>query len=182
MLRRASEVAILDAFPARAAQLEDDLTAAAGRGVLVALNAYAPTEIEGVEVARSVHGDRTRRRWPGDWLNLVVDGREFLIAFLDPRRHLGPPGDLVRKPLPGLDYHSALSSELILNVLEDLIEQGASAERLRSETDPSSATESPARSRLPRTGQRDRRTGNSRSTVAPRTRKGDPRCSRFASW
>jgi sugar-specific transcriptional regulator TrmB len=133
MLRRASEVAILDAFPARSTTLEDDLAAAAGRGVLVALNAYAPTAIEGVDVVRSVHSDRTRGRWPGDWLNLVVDGREFLIAFLTHDGTSVHQAIWSGSPYLAWAYHSALSSELILNVLEDLIERGAAAERLRSE-------------------------------------------------
>ena len=133
MLGRASEVAILDAFPSLVSMLQDDLRAAAGRGVLVALNAYAPTTIEGIEVARSVHGDRTRRRWPGDWLNLIVDGRELLIAFL------GHDGNTVHQaiwsgsPYLAWAFHSAVSSELILNVVEELVEGGVETEQLRAE-------------------------------------------------
>jgi len=133
MLRRASEVAILDAFPALVGLLEDDLVAAAGRGVLVALNAYAPTAIEGVEVARAAHSDRTRRRWPGDWLNLVVDGRELLIAFLAPDGASVHQAIWSGSPYLAWTYHSALSSELILNILENLVEQGTGTKQLRSE-------------------------------------------------
>jgi len=133
MLRRAGEVAILDAFPALVTLLEDDLAAAADRGVLVALNAYAPTAIEGVEVAHAAHSDRTRRRWPGDWLNLVVDGREFLIAFLTPDGASVHQAIWSGSPYLAWTYHSALSSELILNILENLVEQGTGTKQLRSE-------------------------------------------------
>ena len=133
MLRRAREVAILDAFPPLVALLEDDLAAAAGRGVLVGLNAYGPVAIESVEVAHAADSDRTRCRWPGDWLNLVVDGRELLLAFLAPEGASVHQAIWSGSPYLAWAYHSALSSELILNAMENLIEQGASTEQLRSE-------------------------------------------------
>ena len=133
MLRRAREVVILDAFPDLVALLEDDLAAAAGRGVLVGLNAYGPIAIEGVEVSIAAHSDRTRQRWPGDWLALVVDGRELLLAFLAPQGASVHQAIWSGSPYLAWAYHSALSSELILNTMENLIEQGAGTEQLRSE-------------------------------------------------
>jgi sugar-specific transcriptional regulator TrmB len=133
MLGRAKEVVLLDAFPALVALLEDDLAAAAGRGVLVGLNAYGPIAIEGVEVALAAHSDRTRRRWPGDWLSLVVDGREFLLAFLAPQGASVHQAIWSGSPYLAWAYHSALSSEMILNTMENLLEQGAGTEQLRSE-------------------------------------------------
>jgi len=62
-----------------------------------------------------------------------VDGRELLIAFLAHDDSAVHQAVWSGSPYLAWTYHSALSAELILNVMEELVEQGVTTERLRSE-------------------------------------------------
>jgi sugar-specific transcriptional regulator TrmB len=127
MLRRCAEVALADAFPLALEALRPDLESAAARGVQVAVKAYAPAEVAGARVVLDSASDRVLERWPGQWLNLVVDGREHLIAFLtaDGRgvRQAVWSGSAVLSWV----YHSALSSEIVLDDVRNRLGAGADA-------------------------------------------------------
>ena len=82
MIERAERVVVVDAFPAALDAVTDAVTRAAGRGVRVFVEAYAPCSIPGVEVVVVEHGAVTRRRWRSEQLNVVVDGREHVAALL----------------------------------------------------------------------------------------------------
>ena len=133
MLERAERIALLDVFPGPLEVLRPDLERAAARGIDVALKIYAPAEIAGAETILSARGAQVLGRWPGEWVNLVVDGAEHLLAFL------APDGDGVNQAVWSGSaylswvYQSAVSGELILARLEDRIERGAGAARLREE-------------------------------------------------
>jgi len=83
MLERCKEVALLDLFPEPLEELRDAIEQAAARGALVGVVAYQPAELAGVQVVVDPQGARTLQRWPGQWLNLVIDGSECLMAFLE---------------------------------------------------------------------------------------------------
>lgn len=83
MLERSREAALLDLFPEPLETLRGAIESAAARGVLVGVVAYQPTEIAGANVVVDPQGARVLQRWPGQWLNLVVDGAECLMAFLE---------------------------------------------------------------------------------------------------
>jgi len=83
MLGRVEDVVLCDLFPRAAERLREDLEEAAGRGVMVAVRVYEPTELEGAAVVTSNRGREVRTRWPGQWLNMVVDGAEILLSFLN---------------------------------------------------------------------------------------------------
>jgi sugar-specific transcriptional regulator TrmB len=130
MLGTAREVALIDAFPAMLEALRPDLEAAAARGVVLAAIAYGPVEMEGVTIVRSPRGGEVRERWPGEWLNVVIDGQEHLVALL------GEGGQGVRQAIWSGStylswvYHSAVAAELILDDVERLLEEGASREEI----------------------------------------------------
>jgi sugar-specific transcriptional regulator TrmB len=130
MLERAREVAIVDAFPGPLETLRHDLERAAERGVAIAVKAYAPADVAGVEIVYAPRGEVILGRWPGEWVNVVVDGAEHLLAFL------APDGSVSQAVWSGSAYlswvyHSAVSSELILAAVEDGLERGATPARLR---------------------------------------------------
>jgi sugar-specific transcriptional regulator TrmB len=83
MLERCEQVALLDLFPEPLAELRGAIERAAARGVLVGVVAYQPAELAGVEVVVDPAGAQVLRRWPGQWLNLVTDGAECMLAFLE---------------------------------------------------------------------------------------------------
>jgi hypothetical protein len=114
MLARATEVVLVDAFPAPIETLRAELEEVAARGVLIAVRAYAATALEGVQVIEDGDGARVLERWPADWLNVVVDGREHLIALLT--RGGGSVHQAIWSGSPYLSwvYHSAVSKEITL--------------------------------------------------------------------
>lgn len=114
MLTRCTQVAMLDLFPAPVEMLRPDLEAAAARGARIVAKVRQPVEMKGVEVILSVWADASLARYPGHWIILVVDGTEFLFAFLT------EDGREVRQAVwSGSAYlswiiHSAVASENIL--------------------------------------------------------------------
>jgi sugar-specific transcriptional regulator TrmB len=131
MLDRAEELVVLDVFPSPLEEIRSGVDRTVARGVKVALHAYEPTTINGVEVFFDPRGPSIIKRWPGQWLNLVVDGQEFMMALLDAE------GTGVRQAIWSGSayvawlYYGALSSELSLGQLEHLLDQGATAAELR---------------------------------------------------
>jgi HTH-type transcriptional regulator, sugar sensing transcriptional regulator len=114
MLAGARRVALVDAFPRALDAVGAAVVKAAARGVTAAVKAYAPARLGDAEVYVQPQAERTIARWPGEWLNLVVDGAEHLLAFL--ARDLGAVRQAIwsRSPYLSWVYHSALGSELVM--------------------------------------------------------------------
>jgi HTH-type transcriptional regulator, sugar sensing transcriptional regulator len=83
MLRSVRRIAVVDAFPHALAALVPELKRSARRGVEVIVEAYAPVEIDGADVVFVPQGDLSLEAWKSEQLNLVVDGKEHLLALLD---------------------------------------------------------------------------------------------------
>ena len=92
---------------------------------------YKPATLKGVEVVFPPGGEEIMQRWPGHWLNVVVDGREHLLSLLTPE------GDGVHQAVWSESvylswiYHSAICSEIIHTTMERMMEQGASIPQIR---------------------------------------------------
>ncbi|MFN7921481.1 MAG: helix-turn-helix domain-containing protein [Bryobacteraceae bacterium] len=80
---RAESVAVVDAFPAVLDKLVPSIEAAASRGVRVLVQAYRPVAIRGASVVVPELGPRALEFWNSEQLNLVIDGRECILALLD---------------------------------------------------------------------------------------------------
>lgn len=74
---------MIDAFPRPLQALRPDLDTAVGRGVRVMVKAYAEVATDGLEAVVAPDSERVRRRWPVQWLNLVVDSQRLLICAFD---------------------------------------------------------------------------------------------------
>jgi sugar-specific transcriptional regulator TrmB len=131
MLVDCREVAILDAFPRTLAELGAAVAEAAARGVTVAVQAYGPAQVAGAEVTVRPDGEAVVRRWPGQWLNLVTDGQEHVLAFLTEDLQAVHQAVWSRSAYLSWVYHSAVAAEVVLGELACLIEEGASASALR---------------------------------------------------
>ncbi len=118
MLLGARRSAYIDAFPATLERVRPLLEATAKRGVIVAVKAYAPASVAGATTATSTRARDVVERWPGEWLNLAVDGASMLLAFFE------RGGDLVRQAVwtdsayIALVYQSALAGEIGIAYLE----------------------------------------------------------------
>jgi len=118
MLGRAREVALVDAFPRPLELLREEIEAAAARGVVVGVKAYESVDIAGVRVTVDVRREASIVRWPGQWVNVVADGAEHLVAFLT--EDAGGVHQAIWSSSAYLSwvYHSALSSEMVLDAVE----------------------------------------------------------------
>jgi HTH-type transcriptional regulator, sugar sensing transcriptional regulator len=72
---------LVDAFPKPMAKVRGALEKAIRRKVRVLAKAYAPLSLRGVDVTLSDLGPEIAD-WPGELLFVVVDGNEYLMAFV----------------------------------------------------------------------------------------------------
>ncbi len=79
---RVKKVAVIDAFPAALDRIADSVRAAARRGVNVFVEAYRPVEIPKASVVHAAVSVAATEHWRSEQLNVVIDGREHLIALL----------------------------------------------------------------------------------------------------
>jgi sugar-specific transcriptional regulator TrmB len=131
MIESARKIILIDAFPESVEILKGMIQPAVKRGVTVAIKTYSPVEIEGAVVVLSSEKDMVLQRWPGSWLNIIVDGSEYLIALLTRNR-----GDVIQSvwtesPYLAWIHHSAFSAEIILTALQERIGYGASSAELQ---------------------------------------------------
>jgi HTH-type transcriptional regulator, sugar sensing transcriptional regulator len=119
MLDGCRQVAVLDLFPGPLDELRPALEKAARRGVRVAVKAYRPAAVAGVTVAVTPEGPNVLARYPGQWLNAVADGAQYLLAFLS------ADGTELRQAVWSGSaylswlYHGAIGSELTLAAVQD---------------------------------------------------------------
>ena len=82
MLLRCERIALLGVFPGALEVLRPDIEQAAQRGTQIAVHAYRPTELSGVELIMARTSQLILERWPGEWVSVVIDARELMQAFL----------------------------------------------------------------------------------------------------
>lgn len=132
MLERASEVVLADLFPLSLSRLRKKLEATAARGVTVVARIYEPTTLDGVDTVPSVRGAELIDRWPGQWLNLVVDGEEFLMSFLTRDGQNVHQAVWSGSPFLALVYHISFAWEITGVRVEHALEQDdVSLEKVR---------------------------------------------------
>jgi sugar-specific transcriptional regulator TrmB len=131
MLRSARRSAYVDAFPTALDRVRPLLEAAARRGVAVAVKAYAPACVAGALVATPTDASDVIERWPGEWLNLAVDGASMLLAFFE------RGGDVVRQAVwtdsayIAVVYQGALAGEIGMAYVEQELDGIALPQRAR---------------------------------------------------
>jgi sugar-specific transcriptional regulator TrmB len=80
--KRARKIAVIDAFPNALERIADSVRRAVKRGAETLVEAYAPINIPGAKVVMASLTAEAPRHWKGEQLNVIVDGREHLIALL----------------------------------------------------------------------------------------------------
>jgi sugar-specific transcriptional regulator TrmB len=134
MLGRAKHLIAIDVFPEPLADLRSDIEKTAARGVRTIVQVYsqADAEVPGAEVVLAARGEAMRRAWPGQWLNVVVDATEHMLALMRSER-----GDVIQAVWSASAYlsvvhFSGLDAELRNAALEAQIQAGASHAELRT--------------------------------------------------
>jgi sugar-specific transcriptional regulator TrmB len=114
MLAAARQVVLIDAFPGVLDAVGPAIVQAAARDIIVAVKVYRPIELGKAEVFVEPDGERAIARWPGEWLNLAVDGAEHLLSFLAPDLATVHQAIWSSSPYLSWVYHSALGGELAM--------------------------------------------------------------------
>lgn len=131
MLKSCKDVAVCTIFPGLVDEVRVDLEVAGRRGLKIAITVYEPITIPGIDIVLEPRHEEILGRWPGQWLNLVVDGKEHLIALLETDgkgvHHALWSGNVYLSWI----YHSAVSTALIGTVLSKQIEDGAALPQLK---------------------------------------------------
>lgn len=125
LMENAENVILADAFPGVVEILRPWLKAAAARGVTTVLQTYGPAEIEGVEVVPYQAAELSLRRWPGQWLIVVVDGAEYLFAYLNDDATVAHQAIWCGSAFLALPQHSNLAIAFRAALLEQLVKDGA---------------------------------------------------------
>ncbi|GAC1351588.1 MAG: hypothetical protein NVS3B20_18720 [Polyangiales bacterium] len=124
MIAAATSMILIDAFPKPLELLSRDLKAAA-KHVRVVVQAYAPTDLgdhrKGSTVVVGLDGAHVMAKWPGHWLNVLIDGRQSLLAYIDQDfERVHHALHVTSLPL-SLLFHNGFSAEMQLrSLLSDL--------------------------------------------------------------
>jgi len=145
MLGAARRIALLDLGPGPLAELRDDLTRAAARGVTVAARTdrEPPFELPGVEVVTiPARGAAAAEPWPGEWLAIVTDGTEHVLSVFAASGELYQ-GVWSNSAFLAWVFHSGLASEIALDLVYRAVDAKASRAELRVALDRLSALAPP---------------------------------------
>jgi hypothetical protein len=116
MIARAKSIVLVDGFPRPLDELAKDLGAAAKKR-RVAVQAYRRFALRGATVVVAKDGERLLERWRGHWLNVVVDGEEALLAYLDEALESVHHALFVTSVPLALLFHNGFASEMRLRAL-----------------------------------------------------------------
>ena len=82
MLERAQGIVLCDLFPGPFGLLADSLSETAAKGVHVICRVYDEEQIPGVITQQLTEHDPALDTWPGQQINIVIDGEEHLLGLL----------------------------------------------------------------------------------------------------
>jgi len=135
MIHAAREIILIDAFSAPLEKLKDVLAEKAATGVKIYIKAYADETISGCQVIHAESGNDARIDWPCDWLNLVIDGAEHMISFLEKDNKGIFQAVWSRSPFLSMVMYSGYAHEFILSSMSNMIKRKASMKAISKEMD-----------------------------------------------
>jgi sugar-specific transcriptional regulator TrmB len=132
MLATCRRTALLDLFPHAYSQLRPDIAAAAARGIQVTLKVYQPVELPGIEMQVARRAADILAKWPGQWANGVVDGREHVVAYLSTDGVSVSRALWSCSPMLAMLYYNGFINELAVGAVEAALDDGADITRIRT--------------------------------------------------
>jgi HTH-type transcriptional regulator, sugar sensing transcriptional regulator len=133
LIEQAETIILIDAFPGVVEILTPWLEQAARRKITIVLLAYEPANITGVEVVAFQYAERMLRRWRGQWLIIVVDGAEYLFAYLSDDGASVYNAIWCGSAFLALPQHCNLALALRASILEELLNKGISRNKIQQE-------------------------------------------------
>lgn len=126
LLAKARRVVHVDIYPDPLRELRDDIIAATKRGVQVIVKTYAAVDIPGVEILVEPEAELILGRWPGQWVNVVIDYSSFTLALLTAEGKDVVQAIWSASPYVSYIHHGRLACELAYTALRIEFERGAS--------------------------------------------------------
>ena len=135
MLSGAEHIVLCDLFPEAVDALRLDLHAAASRDVRICVQVYRPVDLgERIHLFTNADGERQLEAWPGgQWLNLVADAREHLLAVLRSGGEGIHQAVWSESAYLALVHHSGLSAEMTVASMRRVIEANGSSSEFAAE-------------------------------------------------
>lgn len=131
-LSSAEKIVLVSACPALVNELREELAETAARGVAVAIKVYQPTKIAGVEIVEDPRGIAAVESGPGQWIEMTVDGREFIQGLMD---HEGKDlhlGQWTQNPMTNWMVFTGRYADIVLAAVRQGLKGGAGAEEQRA--------------------------------------------------
>jgi len=132
MIAGCRTILLLDVSPGMLAELRPAIAKLKGRKVRAVAKLYRPETLPGVRGFVDPRGHATQARWRGEWINVIADGREFLMSFFTSPDAEPTVAYWSANNFMAWVYHSSLSSEIILAGMTSTVES-ASPSKLRTE-------------------------------------------------
>lgn len=129
MLKQTQSLILLDLFPTAVEVLAKDILMTARRSE-VCLKVYAPVRLKGVRIIEERYATDTLQRWPGQWANGVVDGREYVLAFLADECRAVRQAYWSASPYVAMIYHQGLISEMTVSAVEQALTRQATIKQV----------------------------------------------------
>lgn len=144
MLSACTTHAALDLFPEPMSELRTAVAETIARGIQVVVHAYEPIELPGASVTLHRDAADVTAHWPAQWISLVVDGAQYLIAMLAPGGETVHQAIWSASPILSWVFYSYAYSDQMLSTIANRIAGGASLDDIR---DLLSAEDEPERNR-----------------------------------
>jgi sugar-specific transcriptional regulator TrmB len=112
MLSRATTVVLLDVSPALFQALRRDLERLVAQDTLIAAKVYESTELPGAHLVPDPAPSVIERRWPVEWLKIVVDGLAHVRALLAKSGSTVLQAHWTTSPYLTWSHHVGLASEI----------------------------------------------------------------------
>lgn len=118
ILATARDLVLVDAFPDALSFLAPLISATNLRGVRVIVKSYGKSDVKVAQLIQTPDAETILKRWPGQWLIVVADGRELLLAFFENDLQSLLQGVWTKSPYLSWLYHYSLASEFALTALQ----------------------------------------------------------------
>lgn len=124
MIHNAQDIILVDAFPNMLEKLIDMLVAVSKTGIRVMVKSYKPLSIQDVELIYSEKDSMIVNQYFGEWLNIVVDGKENLLCFVDKDERRVFEAFWSKNLFLSLIIYNGFSNEFTLSQLRRMLEKG----------------------------------------------------------
>jgi len=130
MISNAEYVLLVDALPYSLEKIQNALEQVSKKGVCVFVKVYNKKPVPGCNTIFANKIRRATKAWPGDFLNIVADGREHLIALLNIKKQKIIQAIKINNPYLSIMLHNGLINEFAAGPIYKMIYKKASRKEM----------------------------------------------------